>query len=114
MLKRMILFLMIASVSYAGVWSSSGEDGIHQAFSELDELVKQLNEKTQDKWTNEIEPLIEEVAKETNKKNTLLKEIEAIEKDKVVNEKEIIFYLEQEKNLLGNYDSIISIQKEAE
>lgn len=104
---KIILILIMTSFIHAAVWSSSRDDGINKAFSQLDELVNRLNEGSRQKWENEIYPLIEKIAEETKKKNTLLKEIEALEKEKAMDEKKAIFYLEQEKRLLGNYNSLI-------
>lgn len=112
MFKKLILILTTIGLCYAGVWSSSAADGVNSSFNQLDEKVNKLNQNSEDKWKDNIEPLIEQISEEINKKNALLKQIESLEKDKAKVEKEVIFYLEQEKNLLGNYDSLIGIDED--
>lgn len=112
MFKKLILILTTIGLCYAAVWSSSAADGVNLSFNQLDDKVDKLNEKSEDIWKDDIKPLIEQISEEINKKNTLLKQIESLEKEKSKVEKEVIFYLEQEKNLLGNYDSLIGIDED--
>ena len=76
---RILAYLVFSmSLCLGATYSSSGEDGIHQAFEELDQVIKQHNDEVLEKYKSEIEPLIKQ-------------------KDSYNHQ----FLMEQEKKLLG-------------
>ncbi|TEY04698.1 hypothetical protein ELQ15_08240 [Campylobacter sp. US12a] len=108
----LFLTFVLAVNSNAVVWSLAIPDGWEDAILHLLDVSKELNDKSKNKWNNDIKPLIEQIKEETNKKKKLLEEINALEKENSKSEKNMIFLLEQEKKLLGNSQTIISTTKD--
>ena len=116
MIRKIFLAFMLCLFSIVSLnaftYSSSTQDGIFEDFnSVVQDTASDLNDDSVDKWQDDIEPLIEEIQELTQKKKQLLTEIQSLEKTKTLNESKASFLLQQEKNLLGNYGSIISIEK---
>ena len=116
MIRKIFLAFMLCLFSITSLnaftYSSSTQDGIFEDFnSVVQDTASDLNDDSVDKWQDDIEPLIEEIQELTEKKKQLLAEIQSLEKTKTLNESKASFLLQQEKNLLGNYSSIISIEK---
>ncbi|ECP7254771.1 hypothetical protein ACMWEF_001567 [Campylobacter jejuni] len=108
----LFLTFALAVNSNAVVWSLAIPDGWEDAILHLLDVSKELNDKSKNKWNNDIKPLIEQIKEETNKKKKLLEEINALEKENSKSEKNMIFLLKQEKKLLGNSQTIISTTKD--
>ncbi|TEY00733.1 hypothetical protein [Campylobacter sp. US33a] len=113
-MKKILFSCLFLIHSYGAVWSSSGDDGIRNSFDNLTNLVDQKNEESKRKWSEEIQPLIEKIKEQTLIKEQLIKEINALEIETTMENKNMIFLLEQEKKLLGNYENILGIQKESQ
>lgn len=72
MKKIFIFFMLVFDFAFASVWSSSGEDGINQAFQEYNQKVKQLNQKVIEKYNGSIKPQAEKVVKNDELKQQFL------------------------------------------
>ncbi|ECK2550116.1 hypothetical protein FQW77_08555 [Campylobacter jejuni] len=107
-MKRVILILFLVVNLQAGVWSSLSSSGFQGAYQSLNNMVEIRNQKIQNFWENEINPLIKEISKETKEKEKKLSILKELEKDLLLTEKNIQFYLNQKKELLGNEANIIS------
>ena len=99
---RILAYLVFSmSLCLGATYSSSGEDGIHQAFEELDQVIKQHNDEVLEKYKSEIEPLIKQIDEQTQIKKRLLTEIRNLEKERLKDSYNHQFLREQEKKLLG-------------
>ncbi|MBE9852328.1 hypothetical protein G6W42_06795 [Campylobacter concisus] len=72
MKKIFIFFMLVFDFAFASVWSSSGEDGINQAFQEYNQKVKELNQKVIEKYNGSIKPQAEKVVKNDELKQQFL------------------------------------------
>ncbi|WP_141071140.1 hypothetical protein, partial [Campylobacter fetus] len=73
MKKTLIIIPMILGINlYAGVWSSSGEDGIIEAFSEYDNIIQQTNQEIISKYNSISDSVIEDILANDALKKQLL------------------------------------------
>ena len=89
-MKKIFLFsFFFIEFIFASAWSSSGEDGINQAFEEYDNKVKELNEKTIQKYEQISKTQVDRIVENDELKKRLLtnhKELlksESIEKQRI-------------------------------
>ncbi|HDX6248341.1 TPA: hypothetical protein RPV63_001540 [Campylobacter fetus subsp. venerealis] len=72
-MKNIFLILVfLTEFLFAALWSSSGEDGINQAFEEYDNKVKQLNQKTIENYERISKSQVDKVVKNDELKKRLL------------------------------------------
>ena len=93
--------LFVGSFSFAGVWSSLSSSGIHQAYAELNSFVSQKNAEIKQFWDTNIKNLLEKINKESQDKEKNLKQLEALQKEILLNKEYINFLLKQHNELLG-------------
>lgn len=72
MKKILLIFIFSVKFLLGAVWSSSGEDGINQAFQEYDNKVKQLNEKTIQNYEQISKTQVDKVVENDELKKRLL------------------------------------------
>lgn len=101
MLRILVYLFLLINLCFGYTYSSSEEDGIHQAFEELDQVIKQHNDEVLKKYKSEIEPLIKQIDEQTQIKKRLLTEIRNLEKERLKDSYNHQFLMEQEKKLLG-------------
>ncbi|QKF93197.1 hypothetical protein [Campylobacter sp. CCUG 57310] len=100
---RVIAICLIAlNLSLAGVWSSSGEDGINQAFSEYNNRVKQFNNEVIRNYERIINTQIEELVKNEELKKKLLTNHRELLKSESEEKQNINFSVEILKKLIDN------------
>lgn len=72
MIRVICVFIAVLNFAFAAIWSSSGEDGINQAFEEYNQKVKELNQKVIEKYNGSIKPQAEKVVKNDELKKQFL------------------------------------------
>ena len=102
-MKKFVFFSLffVGSLSFAGVWSSLSSSGIHQAYAELNSFVSQKNAEIKRFLDTNIKNLLEKINKESQEKEKNLKQLEALQKEILLNKEEINFLLKQHNELLG-------------
>lgn len=103
-MKRFLIllsFFLFSSLSFAGVWSSLSSSGIDSAYSSLNSFVTSKNNEIKQFWETNIQTLLEEINKESQEKEKSLKELRALQKELLLNKKEINFLLKQHNELLS-------------
>ncbi|WP_276950787.1 hypothetical protein [Helicobacter rodentium] len=104
-MKRFLILLsllfLFGSLSFAGVWSSLSSSGIDSAYSSLNSFVTSKNNEIKQFWETNIQTLLEEINKESQEKEKSLKELRALQKELLLNKKEINFLLKQHNELLS-------------
>ncbi len=102
-MKKLVFLSLffVGSLSFAGVWSSLSSSGIHQAYAELNSFVSQKNAEIKQFWDTNIKNLLEKINKESQDKEKNLKQLEALQKEILLNKEEINFLLKQHNELLG-------------
>ena len=104
-MKRFLILLsllfLFGSWSFAGVWSSLSSSGIDSAYSSLNSFVTSKNNEIKQFWETNIQTLLEEINKESQEKEKSLKELRALQKELLLNKKEINFLLKQHNELLS-------------
>ena len=102
-MKKLVFLSLffVGSFSFAGVWSSLSSSGLHQAYAELNSLVSQKNAEIKQFWDTNIKNLLEKINKESQEKEKNLKQLEALQKEILLNKEEINFLLKQHNELLG-------------
>lgn len=98
------------------IYSSSLDFNIKGMFQEIDDLVeKKIRGKGQQSaeslWS-QINAIFDQITAANTKKLELLVKINALKQAKNLDEQEVIFNIEREKQLINKYSEIISIQKE--
>lgn len=97
------------------VYSSSYDFNIKAMFQEIDDLleskVKGKGQQSAESLWNGINVLFDQITEANVKKLKLLNQINAIKQVKNIDEQEVIFNIEKEKQLINKYSEIISIQK---
>lgn len=84
------------------------DSGSKEAYGNLDDFLKENNNKIKDYWENEVGRVIEEIKKQSKERENKLKILKNLEKERLFVNKEIEFLLKQESELLGNEASIES------
>ena len=104
-MKRFLILLsllfLFGSLGFAGVWSSLCRSGIDSAYSSLNSFVTSKNNEIKQFWETNIQTLLEEINKESQEKEKSLKELRALQKELLLNKKEINFLLKQHNELLS-------------
>lgn len=104
-MKRFLILLsllfLFGSLGFAGVWSSLSSSGIDSAYSSLNSFVTSKNNEIKQFWETNIQTLLEEINKESQEKEKSLKELRALQKELLLNKKEINFLLKQHNELLS-------------
>lgn len=95
------LFFLFSSFSFAGVWSSLSSSGINSAYSSLNSFVTSKNNEIKRFWEMNIKTLLEEISKESQEKEKNLKELRVLQKELLLNKKELNFLLKQHNELLS-------------
>ncbi|CAD7289499.1 hypothetical protein LMG7974_01576 [Campylobacter majalis] len=96
-----LFFIALTSLSGA-TWSNMQKSGFNQAWERTKQFSTKENEKIEQYWINEIQPLIEKIAEQVRQKEENIKTLKALEIEINLSDREILFLLEQEKQLLGN------------
>lgn len=76
--------------------------------------IRDANKDIENFWKNDIKPIIDDIKKESDTRNKNLKIIKALEKERLLIQKEIEFYLKQETELLSNQADLESLRKVSE
>lgn len=106
-MKYSIIFFIFINFSFATTFSISAADGVVQAFKELDSEITKQNNELINKYKMQIQPLIEEIKALTIKNEILLKQIQNLEKNRLLMSQKELFLLQQELKLLDNNTNII-------
>lgn len=98
-----ILFVLSSLVvfSFAGVWSSLGSSGIAGAYNELNSFVESKNDEIKSFWNTNIKNLLDKIEKESKERENNLKQLEVLNKELLLNKKEIDFLLKKNNELLS-------------
>ncbi|OCS21934.1 hypothetical protein CFVI97532_06965 [Campylobacter fetus subsp. venerealis cfvi97/532] len=104
-----LLFFVLTIVN-GGIWSNMQESGFNQAWKKMEAFSTKQNENIEKYWTDEIKPLIEKIAEQAKLKEQNLKTIKALETEINIDDKEILFLLEKEKQLLGNEANVKGVK----
>lgn len=88
------------------------ESGSSSAFEDLEDFLKEKNDKINDYWKNDIKPIINKIKEESSQREEKLKKLREIEKERLVTNKQIEFLVQQEAELLSNKANIESEIKE--
>ena len=100
-MKTFLILLISFVFSFAGVWSSLSSSGRNGAYSELNSFVNSNNNEIKNFWDNEIKNLMVEIEKESKEREKNLKQLEALNKELLLNKEELYFLLKQNNELLG-------------
>lgn len=100
MKKIFVLSIFIISC-FGATWSSVALSGISIAYTGLENLVNSKNNEIKNFWDTNIGNLIKEIEKESKERERNLKQLEALDKELLLNKKELNFLLEQNNNLLN-------------
>lgn len=101
------VFLVFTNQNFGAVWSSLGTSGINKAYSSLSSFVGSKNQEIENYWNQTIGNLITQIEEENKKREQKLKELRALESELLLSEKELLFLIEQEKELLGKEVEVI-------
>lgn len=110
-MKILFILSIFFIFSYAGVWSSNTESGIHASYQKLDKFIELENQKLENIYANEVKALIDEIEKLTKENNRLLNKIKNLNKEIAKADEELVFLLNQELKLLS-ISSDINANKE--
>lgn len=91
-------------------WSSMELSSIGSHWDNLNEWIEGKTDEIQSYWKNEISQVLIKIAIETKKKEQKLKIIKKLEAEINKSNKEILFLLEKEKQLLGNEANVKGIK----
>lgn len=84
------------------------ESGSSSAFGDLEDFLKEKNDKINDYWKDEIKPIINKIKEESSQREKKLKTLREIEKQRLIANKQIEFLVQQESELLSNKANIES------
>lgn len=109
-MKILFVLLSFIAFSFAGVWSSLGSSGISEAYGELNSFVSSKNNELKSFWDTNIKNLLDEIEKENKEREKNLKQLEALNKELLLNKKELDFLLKQNVELLNIKGSVNAMQ----
>lgn len=101
-MNKIIAILMIINICNAGTWSSSGDDGIREAFNEYNNLVKQKNDKIKKQYETLNKKEIEKILKRFEAKKDFLSAYKALLKQELLDIKNFQAELVRYKLLTDN------------
>lgn len=109
-MKTLFVLLIFGTFSFAGVWSSLGSSGISEAYGELNAFVDSKNNEMKAFWENNIKNLLSEIEKQSKEKEKHLKQLEALNKELLLNKQELNFILKQNLELLNIKGSVNAVE----
>jgi hypothetical protein len=85
-----------------------------QMNNKAEEIVEEIYDKLTDKLNNDLRPAYKDYQKAVEKQNELLQKVQTLKRHNAILEKQIIFYRQQDKEVIGLSIDSISTKKGAE
>lgn len=105
-MKVLFILLNFIVFSFAGVWSSLGSSGISGAYNELNSFISSKNNEFKSFWDTNIKNLLNEINQQSKEREKNLKQLEILNKELLLNKKELNFLLKQNVELLNIKGSV--------
>lgn len=106
----LVLSSQAFSVCYCFYSQGTGEGQVPSNVEQLMQSVAQEQANIMKKYSTEIMPLVDEIAKLTEEKERLIKSIKEVEKHSLLTNKEAVFLMKQEASLMDNAIEIEGVE----